>query len=224
VDRALPRLHVITDTRPVAGNPPVAVVRAAVAAATAAGATGDLAVQVRVEDDVTDRQAYALTVAVVQVCRPAGVLCLVNDRLHVALAAGADGGHVGADDLPVAAARRVLGAGADRGRDRVVLGATCRNPRGARAAVAAGASYLGAGPAFGTSTKRGLPDPIGAAGIGAVAGAAPGTPVIAVGGVTLGSVGALRTAGAWGIAVVGALSGAAQPERVAAELLTVLTA
>ena len=73
---------------------------------------------------------------------------LVDDRLHVALAAGADGAHVGADDLPVEAARRVLGAGA-------VLGATCRTPADAKAAVADGATYLGVGPFRATTTKRG---------------------------------------------------------------------
>src|SRR5205823_15043548 len=106
-------------------------------------------------------------------CRPAGVTCLVNDRLHVALAVGADGGHVGADDLPVAAARRILGPYA-------VLGATARDPETARRAVADGASYLGVGPAYPTSTKGGLPAPIGPAGVAAVAAAVP-VPVIAIG-------------------------------------------
>jgi thiamine-phosphate pyrophosphorylase len=216
VDPAFPRLHVVTDTRPAAGSTPLTVVRAAIAGAASVGATHELAVQVRVEDVVTDREAYALTVAVLDICRPARVLCLVNDRLHIAVAAGADGGHVGADDLPVAAARRVLDAG--------VLGATCRDAEAATAAVAAGATYLGAGPAFTTSTKSGLPDPIGPDGIGAVARAVPGTPVLAIGGVTRRSAGMLRAVGAWGIAVVGALSAARDPQRAAIELLAAVTA
>ncbi len=261
MDCAFPRLHVVTDTRPVTGSTPLTVVRAAVAGARFVGATHELAVQVRVEDDVTDREAYALTVAVLDICRPVGVLCLVNDRLHIALAAGADGGHVGADDLPVAAARHVLDAGAIRevngsraagtswntsepgavsglrgadgsagaggglggGPRRAVLGATCRSGEDATAAVAAGATYLGAGPAYPTGTKRGLPDPIGPHGIGAVARAVPGTPVLAIGGVTHESVGMLRASGAWGIAVVGALSSAGDPRLATTELLTAVT-
>ncbi|PWR09334.1 thiamine phosphate synthase [Micromonospora sicca] len=202
------RLHLITDTRP--GRDPLTVLRAALPVARA-----ELVVQVRVEDDATDRQAYELARRVVALCRPYGATCLVNDRLHVALAVDAAGGHVGADDLPVRAARRVLGSAA-------VLGVTAREPGSAAEAVAAGASYLGVGPCHATTTKTGLPAPIGPAGVRAVA-AAVDVPVIAIGGVTAASVPALRAAGAYGVAVVGALSGAADPARATAELLGALT-
>ncbi|OKI69037.1 thiamine phosphate synthase [Micromonospora sp. CB01531] len=205
---SLGRLHLITDTRP--GRDPLAVLRAALPVARA-----ELVVQVRVLDDATDREAYELAHRVVALCRPYGATCLVNDRLHVALAVDAAGGHVGADDLPVAAARHVLGAAA-------VLGATAREPGAAVAAVAAGASYLGVGPCHATATKAGLPDPIGPQGVRAVAGAVD-VPVIAIGGVTAARVPALRAAGAYGVAVVGALSEAADPARTAAELLGALT-
>ncbi|MET8909867.1 thiamine phosphate synthase [Micromonospora sp. NPDC004551] len=205
---SLGRLHLITDTRP--GRDPLAVLRAALPVARA-----ELVVQVRVEDDATDREAYELAHRVVGLCRPYGATCLVNDRLHVALAVGAAGGHVGAEDLPVAAARRVLGADA-------VLGATAREPGSAAAAVAAGAGYLGVGPCHATTTKSGLPDPIGPAGVRAVAGAVA-VPVIAIGGVTAASVPALRAAGAYGVAVVGALSGSPDPARTTAELIAALT-
>lgn len=205
---SLGRLHLITDTRP--GRDPLGVLRAALPVAGA-----DLVVQVRLGDDATDREAYELARLVVGLCRPYGATCLVNDRLHVALAVAADGGHVGADDLPVPAARRVLGAGA-------VLGATAREPVTAAAAVAAGASYLGVGPCYATTTKSGLPDPIGPAGIRAVARAVA-VPVVAIGGVTAAEVPALRAAGAYGVAVVGALSAAADPARATAELIEALT-
>jgi thiamine-phosphate pyrophosphorylase len=205
---SLGRLHLITDTRP--GRDPLAVVRAAVAVARA-----ELVVQVRVTDDVTDREAYDLARRVVTLCAPYGAACLVNDRLHVALAVGAAGGHVGAEDLPVGAARRVLGSTA-------VLGATAREPGAAAEAVAAGASYLGVGPCHATSTKSGLPAPIGPDGVRAVVEAVD-VPVIAIGGVTAASVPALRAAGAYGVAVAGALSGSADPARAAAELLGALT-
>ena len=199
----LGRLHVLTDTRP--GRDAIATVHAAVS-------VGAPVVQVRVEDTVTDREAYDLAVRVAALCGQYGATCLVNDRLHVALAAGADGGHVGASDLPVAVARRLLGPAA-------VLGVSSRRPDTARAAVAQGATYLGVGPAFPTTTKANLPDPIGAAGVAAVVAAVPGTPVIAIGGVTAPRVPELMAAGAYGVAVVSALSTAADPAAVTAALL-----
>ncbi|SCG55347.1 thiamine phosphate synthase [Micromonospora coxensis] len=205
---SLGRLHLITDTRP--GRDPLAVLRAALPVARA-----ELVVQVRVEDDATDREAYELAGRVLALCAPYGATCLVNDRLHVALAVGAAGGHVGAEDLPVAAARRVLGPTA-------VLGATAREPLTATEAVAAGAGYLGVGPCHATTTKTGLPDPIGPDGVRAVAGAVD-VPVIAIGGVTVETVPALRAAGAYGVAVVGALSDSPDPARTTAALVEALT-
>ncbi len=205
----LGRLHLITDARP--GRDALAVVRAALSVAR----PGAAAVQVRIEDRVTDREAYDLAARIAALCAQHGSICLVNDRLHIALAVGAAGGHVGAQDLPVDAARRVLGSAA-------VLGATVREPVSARAAVAAGASYLGVGPAFPTSTKDGLTAPLGPSGIAAVAAALPRFPIIAVGGVTAARVPDLLAAGAYGVAVVGALAAAADPARAAAELLLAL--
>jgi thiamine-phosphate pyrophosphorylase len=101
----------------------------------------------------------------------------------------------------------------------VVLGATCRTAATARAAAAASATYLGVGPIFATTTKGGLPEPIGAAGVGAVARAVPGVPVIAIGGVGVASAPVLLAAGAYGVAVVGALSAVADPGRAAEDLL-----
>lgn len=207
MDFPFPRLHLVTGPRP------VATVGAAVDVAVRLGLARALAVQVRVDDAVTDRDAYELTLAVLRITRPHGVLCLVNDRLDVAVAADADGAHVGADDLPVAAARTLLGPAA-------VLGATARAPETATAARADGATYLGVGPAFATSTKDGLPDPIGPAGVAAVARAVPGLPVLAIGGVTAGRAPELRAAGAHGVAVVGAL--AADPERATENFLKAL--
>jgi len=201
--RPIPRFHLITDTRP--GREPLAVVAAVLEAAGR-----HVAVQVRVEDDATDRDAYELAARVSALCADAGATCLVNDRLHIALAVGADGGHVGALDLPVEAARRVLGPHA-------ILGATAREPATAKAAVDAGASYLGVGPAFATTTKAGLPPPIGVEGVAAVAGAV-GVPVIAIAGVTAERIPELRAAGAHGVAVIGALSRAPDPAAVAASL------
>jgi thiamine-phosphate pyrophosphorylase len=203
----LGRLHLVTDVR--RDRDPVPVVRAALS-------VGVPVVQVRVPDHVSDRGAYDLATVIVALCREAGATCLINDRLHVALAVGADGGHVGGDDLPVAAARRVLGPDA-------ILGATARDPQAAREAAAAGATYVGVGPAFATTTKDGLPDPIGVAGVGAVAAAVP-VPVIAIGSVTAARVPGLLAAGAYGVAVVTAVSDAADPAAACARLLAAFDA
>lgn len=204
---SLGRLHLITDTRP--GCDPLGVTRAALAVAGPR-----LVVQVRVTDATTDREAYELTCRILGLCAEVGATCLVNDRLHVALAAGAAGGHVGADDLPVSAARRVLGPTA-------VLGATARAPATAERAVAAGATYLGVGPCFATTTKAGLPEPIGPEGIRRVA-ATVAVPIIAIGGVTPARVPSLLAAGAYGVAVVGAIGAAADPGRATADFLAAL--
>jgi thiamine-phosphate pyrophosphorylase len=174
-----PRLHVITDS--------LDVVRAVVG-------LGPVAVQIRVKSSA--RAAFDLTVAALPLCRAAGALCLVDDRVEVALATGADGVHVGASDLPVSWARRLLGAGA-------VVGATCRTAASAAAAVLDGASYLGVGPAFPTSTKDGRPPPLGPSGVAAIAAAVPGTPVIAIGGITPERAATLSS---YGVAAISAIA------------------
>lgn len=198
------RLHVITDTRP--GRDPLAVVAAAVEA-------GAPVVQVRGKD-LTDRELYDLTCRVLDLCAHHGATCLVDDRLHVAVAAGAQGAHVGEHDLPVPAARRVLGPVR-------LLGATARDATTARAHERDGASYLGVGPAYATTTKIGLPAPLGPAGVASVA-AAVDLPVIAVAGVTAARVPELLAAGAHGVAVIGAVSEAPDAHAATEALLRAL--
>src|SRR4051812_37352773 len=200
----LGRLHLLTDCRP--GRDPVPVVRAALS-------VGVPVIQVRVPDGWSDRAAYALASVVAGLCREAGATCLVNDRLDVALAVGADGAHVGADDLPVAAARRVLG--------NAILGGTARDPATARQAARDGATYLGVGPTYRTFTKDGLPEPLGPPGIRAVAGAVD-LPVIAIGAVTAERIPDLLAAGAYGVAVVSAVSDAADPAVATKHLLAAI--
>ncbi|MCW2665380.1 MAG: thiE2, partial [Frankiales bacterium] len=163
----LGRLHVLTDTRD--GRDALSVVAAALS-------VGAPVVQVRSKGG-SDRSLYELAVRVHALCAAAGALTIVDDRPDIALAVGAGGTHLGALDLPMDAARTVVGA------DHV-LGGTARSADLARALVAQGASYLGVGPAYSTTTKDGLPDALGAAAVGAVA-AAVDVPVIAIGGVTV---------------------------------------
>jgi thiamine-phosphate pyrophosphorylase len=199
-------LHVLTDAR--GGQATLDAVSAAVVA-------GAPVVQVRAKN-CTDRALHDFAVRVMDICGPAGTTVLVNDRVDVALAVGAAGTHLGADDLPIEAVRRV--AGPDH-----LVGGTARDAERARRLVAAGADYLGVGPAYPTTTKSGLPDPLGSTGIQAVAEAVD-VPVIAIGGVTAERVGDLLAAGAAGVAVVGAVSGAADPGAATRRLLEALGA
>jgi thiamine-phosphate pyrophosphorylase len=195
------RLHLVTDTRH--GRDPLPEVVAAL------GAGVDW-VQVRAKG-CTDRDLYDLTVRVLEQARPYGSTVVVDDRADVALAAGAHGVHVGAEDLPVREVRRLVGSD-------LLVGATAREPVAARAAVAAGADYLGVGPAFGTVTKVGLPNPIGVDGVARTANAVD-VPVVAIGGVDQERLSDLLAAGVHGAAVVSAVSQAADPAAAAAALL-----
>jgi thiamine-phosphate pyrophosphorylase len=198
------RLHVITDARPVGEVLPVVV------AALRGGAP---VVQLRTKTG-TDRERYELASRVVELCDAHGATCVVDDRLDLALAVGAHGVHLGEHDLPVRVARRVLGV------DRL-LGATARDARSARWREDEGADYLGVGPVYATTTKDGLPDPIGVDGVRQVADAVS-IPVVAIGGVTASRVGELCAAGAYGVAVVGAVSGADDPCAATRELMASL--
>lgn len=189
----IPRLHVVT---------PPGVHERDLATTEVLLRAGAPLVQVRTKA-IDDRARLGTASVVLGVARAVGATCLVNDRVDIALAAGADGVHVGADDLPVAVARRLLGPGA-------VVGATCRDVEDARRAEADGASYLGVGPVYATSTKTGLPEPMGPAGVEAVA-AAVDIPVIAISGITADNAAAVLEAGAWGVAVVAAVYGADDP-------------
>lgn len=204
--RTIGRLHVLTDVD--GPRDPLDDIDAALGA-------GAPVIQVRAKS-LTDRDLFVLARAAVLACRAAGALCLVDDRVDIALAAGADGVHVGDEDLPVDVVRRLLGPDA-------VIGATARDPAAARARVAEGADYLGVGPTYATTTKAGLPDPLGPAAVGVVA-AAVAVPVIAIAGITVERVAEVRAAGAHGVAVVGAVTRAADPAAATAALLAAVQA
>jgi thiamine-phosphate pyrophosphorylase len=172
-------------------------------------------IQVRVKG-TTDRERYELTEPIADLCATAGVACIVNDRADIALALGADGVHLGAEDMPVRAARGVLGPD-------FVVGGTARDPATARRLQEEGATYLGVGPVYATATKDGLPEPIGLDGLRAVVDAVT-IPVIAIAGITAERVPAVVDAGAHGVAVVGAVAAAADPRDATAALVAALEA
>ncbi|KRA39426.1 hypothetical protein ASD81_07315 [Nocardioides sp. Root614] len=178
-----------------------------VASIAAAGVDG---FQVRAKDLGT-RDLVALVRAVRAAVAPHGATVLVNDRLDVALATGADGVHLGAADLAVADARRIA--------PQLVIGATCRSRDEVVAAAAEGADYAGVGPVFATTSKPGLPEPLGTAGLRHVVGVLP---VIAIGGITAADAAAVFEAGASGVAVIGGIWRPPDPVVAAEELLAAI--
>lgn len=139
------------------------------------------------------------------------VMFLVDDRVDVVLAARAagarvDGVHLGQTDLPVFAARRLLGADS-------LIGWTANTPAHFTAAAtlpSGTVDYLGVGVIRATATKADHPEPLGIDGFAALVASAP-LPCVAIGGIEVGDVAALRAAGAAGVAVVSAVSGAGDP-------------
>ena len=194
----VPKLHVIADCASLADK---------------AFRGGAPAVQVRIKG-LSDAAVLAECQQIVASARRAQSVVIVNDRADIALAAGADGVHGGADDLPVSDLRKLLGP------NRLV-GGTARDPDTALRHQADGASYVGVGPVYATATKDGLPEPLGPAGVEKVA-AAVDIPVIAIAGITVDRVPELLDAGAHGVAVIGAVAHAADPIAATAELLEAL--
>jgi thiamine-phosphate pyrophosphorylase len=162
-------------------------------------------VQVR-EKDATARELHALVLRVAELTVPIGRLLFVNDRLDVAIAAGADGVQLGQGDLPLADARRIAPAG-------LLIGVSTHSLEQARAASEGGSDLLGFGPIFPTPTKPEEPA-IGAGGL-AEAVAAARCPVFAIGGLDakrIVGIGARRAA------VSGAILASEDPKETAAEI------
>jgi thiamine-phosphate pyrophosphorylase len=191
------RLMVITDPVLLKGRDAVAVCRAAVQG----GAT---MLQVRWKDGVPAEileLARALVAAL-------PVPVLVNDRVDIALAAGAAGAHLGWDDPPVEALRPHLPAG-------FLLGLSVGSSDEAARAPAT-ADYWSVGPCFATPTKGDAGAPLGPEGFASLARLAPeGVPVIGIGGITAGNARSVIDAGAVGVAVIGAVLGAGDPAAAA---------
>ncbi|MCX6571009.1 MAG: thiamine phosphate synthase [Candidatus Aminicenantes bacterium] len=139
-----------------------------------------------------------------------GVPLIINDRMDIALACGADGVHLGQEDMPLATARKILGG------DRII-GISVHTAVEARAAEVGGADYVGAGPAFATATKETALPVLGPEGIRSIKRAVR-IAVVAIGGINAGNAAALAHSGADGIAVVSAILGAPDARRAAEDL------
>ena len=186
------RLIVITDVELAEPRSLAHVVRAALDA-------GAPAIQLR-DKSLPARELFELGQVLRAMTHEAGALFFVNDRVDVALALGADGVHVGPDDLPVQAVRDSTPSG-------FLIGASTDDPRVAGRLVDEGADYIGCGAVYSTSTKADAGDPIGVDGLRRVVEAVS-VPVIGIGGITVARAGDIAATGAAGIAVVGSVMSA----------------
>jgi len=195
------RFYVVLDVGILGPRDPVAMAQAAIAG----GAT---VLQLRAKA-WSARQQVELAAALLPVTQAANVPLIINDQVAIALAVGADGVHLGVDDLPVALARRLMPAG--------ILGYSPEDIPDARRAVADGADYLGVGPFATTHTKLDAGAPIGRAGLQALVDAVT-VPVVAVGGLNRTNLAEALSAGAAGIVVASAVLLAADPAVAAREV------
>jgi len=199
------RLMVITDRRR-ARRPLLDVVRAAV------GAGAD-AIQLR-ERDLPDAELFRLAEECRAITAESRAALIINRRLDVALAAGADGVQLGWTSLAPEDARAVA-------RGRLRIGVSCHDDEQLRAAEAANADYAVLGPVFDTPSKRGLVAPLGLDLFTSLA-RGTGVPVLAVGGITAERAGELLGAGATGVAVISAVMAADDPAGATHALLRAL--
>lgn len=146
-------------------------------------------------------EMYAEALQLKALCNSFNVPLIINDRLDIAMAVGAAGVHLGQDDLPCAAARKLLG-------EDYIIGVSAHNPAEAKAALQSGADYLGCGAVFGTATKADIKK-LGTDGLAAIC-KAKGLPVVGIGGVTADNYREVRAAGADGAAIVSGIL--AQPD------------
>ena len=194
----LPRLYPITDRR-LSG-----LSHAGQVARLCEG--GARLVQLR-EKHLSPREFYREAEEALKVARSFGATLIVNDRADVALASGADGVHLGQDDMPPVAARSLLGGSA-------VVGFSTHDVEQAFTAAHLPVDYLAVGPVFATSSKEN-PDPIvGLEGVRRVREAAGRTPLVAIGGITAENARPVLEAGADSVAVIGALLSAADPTEI----------
>jgi len=154
------------------------------------------------------REKHAKAGVMLQECRmlraltrQAGACFLVNDHIDIAILAEADGVHIGQDDLPVAEVRRLLGPGK-------IIGLSTHSPDQARAAIAAGADYIGVGPIFATRTKEDVCAPVGFEYLDWVVKNIP-LPFVAIGGIKEGNIADVAAHGAKCCALVSEFVGAA---------------
>lgn len=173
------------------------------------------AVQLR-EKGTDARSRYRLGLRLRELTDEADVPLIVNDRIDLARAVAADGVHLGQSDLPIEVARDQLGPNA-------IVGCSAATVEEATTAVAAGADYLGVGAVFGTDSKDVDTDRdgVGPERVRAIVDAVD-APVIGIGGIDAGNAASVVEAGASGVAVISAITAAADPAAATRELTEVV--
>ena len=204
------RLTVITDEALARPRALSDVIREALAA-------GAPTIQLRLKG-ATARELLEAAHTLIPIVRSAGGLFIVNDRLDVALAAGADGVHLGPDDPPVMDARAVAADTLGVVAEAFVVGYSADTTDGATRAEAEGADYLGVGAVYATANKSDAGEVIGLEGLRRVVKAVS-IPVVAIGGITPERARAVAETGACGSAIIGAVMGSPEPAEAVRALL-----
>ncbi len=196
------RLYVILSASPECKSDPLEL------ASLAIGGGADI-IQLRYKGKSL-REAYGLAKSLRRLTREAKIPLIINDRVDLALAVEADGVHLGQDDLPYEQARRILGSGK-------VIGLSCHSLKQARQAETLGPDYISLGPVFPTRSK---PDAKPALGLEVLTQAQRELqiPLVAIGGIALSNLSKVIEAGARRIAVISAISQAADPAAAARKL------
>ena len=204
------RLTVITDEALARPRALSDVVREALAA-------GAPTIQLRLKG-ATARELLEAAHTLIPIVRSAGALFIVNDRLDVALAAGADGVHLGPDDPPVMDARTVAADTVRAVAEAFIVGYSADTTDGATRAEAEGADYLGVGAVYATANKSDVGEVIGLEGLRRVVKAVS-IPVVAIGGITPERAPAVAETGVCGSAIIGAVMGSPEPAEAVRALL-----
>lgn len=200
------KLYLVTDRGLLSGRDLVEVVSKAVAG-------GVTMVQLR-EKDLGSKDFIDEAIALKAALEGTGVPLVINDRVDVALAAGADGVHIGQSDMPYAMARHLLGPDA-------IIGLSVENMDQVREAEALDVDYIGVSPVFSTPTKTDTAAPFGLDGLSEASGISS-HPVVAIGGLNESNIADVLRAGADGIALVSAIIGAEDPREAASKLRTII--
>jgi thiamine-phosphate pyrophosphorylase len=176
--------------------------------------SGASVVQLRAKH-ATDPVALEWAEAIREITRKFDVGFFMNDRFDLALAAGADGVHLGQDDIPPSKIPIAV-------RSRLLVGRSTHSLEQAREACLEPVDYIAFGPIFATETKDSPDDPRGVERLAEVVRAVQPQPVIAIGGIGLGNAARVAQTGVAGIAVISAIAGAADPRRAASALAETL--
>lgn len=202
-DRLDWRLCFIADSEAAAGKD----ILQLIAEAVAGGAT---IVQLRGKN-WTGREFLDTALKAVRLLGSKKIPLIINDRVDIALACEADGVHLGQDDIPLSYAREILG------KDRII-GISVSTPAEAKTAEKSGADYVGAGPVFSTFSKQDVGPVLGIEGLRAIREKTK-LPILAIGGISQTNVSDVISAGADGVAVISAITLAANPKREATKLI-----